>query len=159
MEIKNTMDEISFSIKGLFLLLLALSANYFSYLLGPNINIILKKKQLFTNILLFSLIYFAISHSGDDGVDTRTHPITIFKLSLGVYAFFILLTKCEFYSTYLVLILLLLCYYNFTFYAYYKKERQMEKFEKLKNLQNYLYLSVILSLLIGVFLRLVLKIK
>ena len=150
MEIKNFMDYVSFSIKGLFLLLLALSGSYTKKHLGYNIEYILEKNMLVSNIFFFSLIYFAITITNINNDDIKMlNPLFVLKLTIYIYIFTLLLGRCEYYCTIIILMLLILCYLNYTFYRYYKKNKKYDEFRKLKKLQNILYFLIILILIIG----------
>lgn len=149
MEINNFMDGVSFSIKGIFLLLLTLSSGYFKKYLGPNVNLILQKNIFMINLLLFSFIYFAITITNFRTNNSSIHPSLIFKISFGIYIFFIFFGKMEYYSTLITIILLLCAYLNYTYYRYYKRNNKNKKFKQLKKLQNILYFLIVLTLIIG----------
>lgn len=149
MEVKNFMDGLSFSIKGIFLLLLTLSSGHFKKYLGPNLDHILEKNKFMTNILLFSFIYFAITITNFRENKKPMHPLLIFKLAFGIYIFFIMFGKMEYNCTLITIILLLCAYINYTFYRYYKKNKNFKEFEKLKKLQNIIYFLIVLVLIIG----------
>lgn len=153
MEIKTFMDGVSFSIKAIFLLLLSLSSKYFTKYLGFNFHNILDKNPLVKNILLFSFIYFAITLTNMDRDSKELHPFIMLRLSFGIYIFFILFGKMEYYCTLIAIILLLTAYINYTFYRYYKKNNKIEEFKKLKKIQNIIYGSIVLMLVIGTSLK------
>ena len=154
MEKETFMDGLSFSVKSVFLLLLTLMSSYFKKYLGPHINKLLKTNTIIINLLLFSFIYFAITLTNFQNKKSELlHPYVIFKLSLGIYVFFILFGNLEYYSTIIVLFLLLVAYLNYTFYYYYKKSKHIEKFKQHKKIQNMLYYSIITVLLIGFLLN------
>tara|TARA_B100000424_G_scaffold148528_1_gene113162 strand:+ start:7831 stop:8340 length:510 start_codon:yes stop_codon:yes gene_type:complete len=153
MEIKSYMDNISFSIKGIFLLLLTLSSKYFTKYLGFNFHSILNKAPLMKNVLLFSFIYFAITLTSTEKNSKELHPLILLRLSFGIYIFFILFGKMEYYCTLITVILLLSAYVNYTFYRYYKKNNKIEEFKKLKKIQNVIYTFIIVTLVVGISLK------
>lgn len=149
MEVNNFMDGVSFSIKGIFLLLLTLLSGYFKRYLGPNVDKILNKNKFMSNLLLFSFIYFAITLTNFKKGEKPMNPLVIFKLTFGIYIFFIMFGKMEYYCTMIIIILLLCAYLNYTYYSYYKRSKNFKEFEKLKKVQNILYFSIITVLLAG----------
>ena len=153
MIIKNPSDYLSFSLKGLFLFLLIISTSYYIEYFGHNIKNIFKFGHYIPNIVMFLFIYFVIDISlinfDKDNEDKPIHPINLMKLSLFIYIFIIIFTRCEIKCTIIISILLTLSFFNYTFYRYYKQINELEIFRKLKIIQNILYTFIIFFLIIG----------
>ena len=143
------LDIFSNTIRGIFLLLLTLLSSFYVNFLGPNIHNIIYQNIFISNLLLFSLIYFAITLTKLNEGNFMIHPKDEFLLTFFIYIFFLLLGKCEYYCTLIVLVLLLLCYTNYNFIKYAQKKNNLEEHIKLKKLQNLLYILIIAVLFIG----------
>lgn len=153
MNIKNPSDYVSFSLKGLFLFLLIVSSSYYMEYFGHNFKNIFKIGHYVPNIVIFLFIYFIVDLSLNiDGInkdDSPVNPIDLLKLSLYIYIFIILFTRCDKYCIIIISILLIISYFNYTFYKYFKQIGNINRFRKLKYIQNILYSLIIFILLIG----------
>lgn len=153
MNIKTFNDYLSDSIKGLFLFLLIISSPFYIEYLGHNFKNIFKLGHFIPNIVIFLFIYFVIDisliDSSKNGDNKPIHPINLLKLTLFIYIFIIIFTRCEIKCTIIISILLTLSFFNYTFYRYYKQINELEIFRKLKVIQNILYFFIVLFLIIG----------
>jgi hypothetical protein len=102
------MVDISYSteIRAVFLLFIAISANFLGNTLNCNLQKTLIESSILRHFFLFLIIFFTI----DFASKSELEPLEIFKKSLLIYIFYILLTKQNFQFLSVIIVLLILIY-------------------------------------------------
>tara|TARA_B100000575_G_scaffold114219_1_gene90857 strand:+ start:54 stop:584 length:531 start_codon:yes stop_codon:yes gene_type:complete len=138
------------SIKGLFLLILAVSANFVGNLLGCKTQKLLTENMFAKHIVLMLLIYFTVDLTSDK----INHPIDTLKLTVELWVFYVLFTKLD--MTFTMIIFSLLCglYVSSNYLNYLKKkvEKTDQEVQQLKTLETLLPMVsklIIIVLIIG----------
>lgn len=144
------MDKIQLEniIKGVFLLLLAVSGNFVAETLGCKTQKLLSENMYAKHVVIFAILYFSIGFVSNL---KPTHPAEIFKLCLIVYCLFIFFTKMNLTFTIIAFTLLAATYVNYTFMNYYNDTvpDDIALIEKHENIQNMLYMALIGTILVG----------
>lgn len=135
-------------IKGIFLLILAISGNFIAETLGCKSQKLLSENMYVKHFVIIGLIYFALGFSSDN-----EHPFNIAKDSISVYVLFLLFTKMSLPFTILVFMLSLSSYILVTFIEYYDSQDEKVKDKDLINnlimVKNNIVILMIIFLLIG----------
>ena len=74
-------------IKGIFLLILAISGNFLSETMGCQIQKLLTNNMFAKNIIILMVIYFSLGFASDQ---TNPHPWDIAKQTLFIWVFFLI---------------------------------------------------------------------
>ena len=140
------MRDADNTIKGLFLLILAVAGNFVAETLGCKTQKLLSENMLAKHFVIILILYFAIDFTSEK----LNTPFDTFKLALFIYTFFILFTKMNSQFTFLVLILLALIYVINGYIDYYKEnDKNNPIIKKLEDVKKVLYVSIMGSLLLG----------
>jgi len=136
------------SVKGIFLLLLAVAGNFVAETLGCKTQKLLSENMFAKHATILLILYFAINFTN---TDDNIHPGDVLKLAFSIYILFILFTKMSINFTLIVFGLLASAYINSTFIVYYKKVTpdDHKKIETLEQIQKMFYISMISFILIG----------
>lgn len=105
-------------IKGIFLLILAVSGNFVAETLGCKTQKLLSESMLAKHSIIFLIIYFALGFTSDNNY----HPLVIARMSGFIWVLFILFTKMSITFTILTFGLLAIRYIISTFIDYYKSD-------------------------------------
>ena len=103
------MSKYSETVRAVFLLFIAISANFLGNTLNCGLQYDLTTTPILRNIFLYILIVFTIDFTSKDSMSVDE----ILTKSLIIYIFYIMLSKQEFITMYMVIILLIatyLCY-------------------------------------------------
>ena len=137
-------------IKGLFLLILAISANFVGELLGCKTQKLLTENMLAKHIVLLLLIYFTVDLTSS----TVSNPMDTLKSTIQLWVFYILFTKLDTTFTSILFLLLFTLYIANNYLEYLKvktdkseKEQNYEK--KIPELIQLLSKSIQYILLFG----------
>ena len=144
------MEQISSDgmLKGIFLLILAVSGNFVAETLGCKTRKFLTENMFAKHAVILLILYFSIGFTSGD---TPTYPFTNLKAAMYIYILFILFTKMNMMFTTIVFTLLTIAYINYTFINYYETVTPKEtvKIEHHRNVQNLLYKIIIGMILVG----------
>tara|TARA_B100000902_G_C26955523_1_gene737963 strand:- start:28 stop:576 length:549 start_codon:yes stop_codon:yes gene_type:complete len=147
-EIKNETSNQK-EIKGLFLLILAISGNFIAETLGCKTQKLLSENIYIKHCISLFILFFSITLF-DDGI--VKNPYDIFKKALSIYILFILFTRMNLQFTIIVFILLGLNYIIHLYIDYYdslNNRNYIEKSEELNKIKNYIYAIIIVLILVG----------
>ena len=148
---KNTSSNASFVkldiIKGIFLLILAISGNFLSETMGCQMQKLLTNNMFAKNIIILMVIYFALGFASDQ---TNPHPLHIMKQTLFIWVFFLIFNKMDVYYTTIVAFLLFSILLCKDYLKYYQTENEKENNEKIVYLENIVDKIVIVTLLITI---------
>ena len=153
-------------LKSLFLLFLVMSGGFIGDIFNCPLKNLLTNNIYIKHIIFIALIYFTIDFTDEDNV----HPIKIFKLSVELWIFYIMIIRMNIYFSIIVFILLFLLYIIDEYYEYIvqeelklhiekiddkkkKKEKHLkilqEKHNYLKKINESLEYIIIITVLIG----------
>ena len=139
------------TIKGIFLLILAISGNFIAETMGCKTQKLLTENMYAKHLIVYLLIYFALGHTSDD----NPHPLSLAKSSLLIWSLFIIFTKMSLPFTIIVFLLLSISYILNTYILYLKDENEKENEILIQNIENILTNMVFLKItlvIIGFFL-------
>lgn len=141
--------DIEGLIKGIFLLILAVSGNFVAETLGCKSQKLLTENMYVKHIIIFLIIYFALGFTSID----NPHPVDIAKNTLIVWILFIMFTRMSLFFTIIAFSILAIRYVIHSFIAYYQKEdsdgQHKENIELLNTIATYLQNSLIGVVLLG----------
>lgn len=120
------------TLKGLFLLILAVAGNFISETLGCQTQKFLSENMFTKHIISIFLLYFSIGFANNDSPE---HPFTIMQTAACIYTLFLLFTKMNLAFTAIVFALLGASYVNYTFIKYYKFQKNVDV-ELIKQLED-----------------------
>lgn len=145
------MVDITYSteIRAVFLLFIAISANFLGNTLNCNLQKTLIESPILRHFFLFLIIFFTIDFTSKSELE----PLEIFKKSLLIYIFYILLTKQNFQFLSVIIVLLILIYLT-NIQINVKKNKLEDTTDMEKTMK---YLSYIIGLLAIVGFALYLK--
>ena len=148
---KKTSSNTSFIkldiIKGIFLLILAISGNFLSETMGCQIQKLLTNNMFAKNIIILMVIYFSLGFASDQ---TNPHPWDIAKQTLFIWVFFLIFNKMDVYYTTIVTFLLFSILLCKDYLKYYITENTKEHNEKIVYLEDIVDKIVIVTLLITI---------
>ncbi len=148
---KKTSSNASFVkldvIKGIFLLILAISGNFLAETMGCQMQKLLTNNMFAKNIIILMVIYFALGFASDQ---TNPHPWDIAKQTLFIWVFFLIFNKMDVYYTTIVTILLFSILLCIDYLKYYKTKNEKENNEKIVYLEAIVDKIVIVTLLITI---------
>ena len=136
-------------IKGIFLLILAVSGNFVAETLGCKTQKILSENMMLKHMIIILILYFTI------GFTTETesvHPTKTMLNALKIYVLFLLFTKMDMTFTLIVFIFISIAYINYTYIDYYKKLNKKDNNEVIKThekIQKILTVTTLATLLLG----------
>ena len=139
------------SIKGLFLLILAVSANFVGNLLGCKTQKLLTENMVAKHIVLVLLIYFTVDFTND----TISHPLETFRSTVKLWIFYLLFTKLDMLFTTMIFFMLFCLYISNNYLEYLdnkivKTEYENKIYGKLEVLIKILSKLILVLLVIGV---------
>ena len=139
------------SIKGLFLLILAVSANFVGNLLGCKTQKLLTENMVAKHIVLVLLIYFTVDFTND----TISHPLETFRSTVKLWIFYLLFTKLDMLFTTMIFCMLFCLYISNNYLEYLdnkivKTEYENKIYGKLEVLIKILSKLILVLLVIGV---------
>ena len=139
----ETNDSI---IKGIFLLILAISGNFIGETLGCKTQKLLKENMFAKQFAVYLIIYFVLGFTND----SNEHPVTIAFNALVIWILFILFTKMSLFFTILVFLLITVRYIMIITIQHYNEKSNSENLVNLiKNFSSYVDYSIIGFILIG----------
>ena len=142
-------NTLKTTIRGIFLLILAVSGNFIAETLGCKSQKLLSENMYVKHIILIFILFFSIDFVKSD---SRMHPKYILSMTAFVYILFIMFSRMNIHFTLFIFLLLMALYTNQTFINYYTKltdDVSKKKAERLINIQNKCYIFVIILLIIG----------
>lgn len=135
------------TIKGIFLLILAVSGNFVAETMGCKTQKLLTESMLAKHAIIYLIIYFALGFTSTN----TPHPIDLAKNALSIWIIFLLFTKMSLPFTIIVFLLLALRYILHTYIEYYKSDGEEKNKDIIKQLtligNNMLYLIIGLVIL------------
>ena len=100
------MNNLNDTIKGVFLLFIAITANFLGNSLNCRLQLDLTNSSILRNIFLYMIIIFTINFTSKKNMDIKE----ILKNSFLIYIFFIMLSKQNYITMYIAIILLTVIY-------------------------------------------------
>ena len=135
-------------IKGIFLLILAISGNFVAEVLGCKTQKLLSENMIAKHSIIFMILFFTINfvESGD-----QKSPMDIFKLALSIHILLLLFTKMNIYFTITCFVLLFIIYVSFVYIDYYNKDKKKNKnkIEQIRKIQPMLYKLTGILIIVG----------
>jgi len=107
-------------IKGIFLLILAISGNFIAEILSCPTQRLLTNNMYAKHTITLLILYFTTGFIQDK--DTPLHPYDSFKICILTYLLFLLFTRMNIHFTIATFIIIALIYINYTFLNFYKKK-------------------------------------
>ena len=121
-------------VKGLFLLVLAISGNFIAETLNCKTQKLLSENMYAKHLVSLFILFFSITlFNGEE-------PLKIFIKAISIYMLFLLFTRMNLIFTIIVFILLTIYYVSGLYLDYYEKEskKEVEKEESNKEFEKYL---------------------
>ena len=137
----NIDDEI----KGLFLLVLAITGNFIGETLGCKTQKLLTNNMMLKQIFIVFMIFFALSFTSSDILKPTVH----IKKAMIVWIFYILFTKMNLNFTILAFLLLLAIYILGEYKTYYKSTNNKKMMDKIEHYKQLLSKCVIILVVLG----------
>jgi len=116
-------------IKGIFLLILAVSGNFVAETFGCRTQQFLRENMIAKQVIIYSIIYFALSFTSEG----HPYPIDLAKQSAFIWLVFLLFTKMSLTFTIIAFVLLACIYVIQSFILYYREQAKNES----KNQKKY----------------------
>lgn len=117
-------DKFTASIRAVFLLFIAISANFLGNTLNCGLQFNLTTTPLLRNLFLYIMIVFTIDFTSKDSMSVEE----IMSKSLIIYIFYIMLSKQDYITMYIVIILLISTYLCYLQTNYLKENGANTKF-------------------------------
>tara|TARA_Y100000748_G_C15324430_1_gene421415 strand:- start:19 stop:531 length:513 start_codon:yes stop_codon:yes gene_type:complete len=137
--------DIDDEIKGLFLLVLAITGNFIGETLGCKTQKLLTNNMILKQVFIVFMIFFALSFTSSDTVKPTIH----IKKAIIVWTFYILFTKMNLNFTILAFLLLLAIYILGEYKTYYKSTNNKEMMNKMEHYKQLLTKGVIILVVLG----------
>ena len=135
-------------VKGIFLLILAISGNFVAEVLGCKTQKLLSENMIAKHSIIFMILFFTINfvESGE-----QKPPFDIFKIALSIHILLLLFTKMNIYFTITCFILLFVIYVSFVYIDYFNQDKKKYKYEieQIRKIQPMLYTLFIVLLIVG----------
>jgi hypothetical protein len=140
-------SNIKILIKGIFLLVLAISGNFIAETLGCKTQKLLQNSMVAKHGVILFMIYFALGVVSDG----PSMPVVNMSSSLLIWFLFILFTKMSLFFTGLVFSLLTIIYIMGDYIDYYMLEEKYNKniINNLQKIRNFLVQLSIGLIIIG----------
>ena len=134
-------------IKGVFLLILAISANFVGNILGCQTQKLLTENMLVKHMFLIFLIYFTINFTSS----IQDNPLEELKKTLLIWSLYIIFTKMTLLFTGLTFLSLLTVYIMNNYIEFLKtsKKKDNKLIYRLKDQKKMLYKLIIILMVIG----------
>ena len=97
------MIDLEDTLKGVFLLVLAVAGNFIAETLGCKTQKLLSENMFAKHFISIFILYFAI---GFVNSDSPQHPVTVMQTAAVIYTLFLLFTKMNLTFTLIVFLLL-----------------------------------------------------
>tara|TARA_Y100000992_G_C21234919_1_gene477494 strand:- start:702 stop:1220 length:519 start_codon:yes stop_codon:yes gene_type:complete len=120
----ETNDSI---IKGIFLLILAISGNFIGETLGCKTQKMLRENMFAKQMVVYLIIYFVLGFTNEN----NEHPLRLALNALGIWILFISFTRMSLFFTMLVFILITIRYIFIITKQYYNEKSDSESIVKL----------------------------
>lgn len=134
--------NIDNQIKGLFLLILAVSGEFISETLGCKTQKLLRDNMIIKNIFIIFVLFFAISYTETEVIN----PLVNFKKSLIIWVFYVLFTRMTLSFTLIAFLILFIIYLIGLYEVYYTKNKiNKDKLEIMKKVK-----PILINLLMGI---------
>jgi len=134
--------NIDNQIKGLFLLILAVSGEFISETLGCKTQKLLRDNMIIKNIFIIFVLFFAISYTETELIN----PLVNFKKSLIIWVFYVLFTRMTLSFTLIAFLILFIIYLIGLYEVYYTKNKiNKDKLEIMKKVK-----PILINLLMGI---------
>lgn len=117
-------ENFSDSIRAVFLLFIAISANFLGNTLNCSLQFDLTSTPILRNLFLYILIVFTIDFTSKSSMSVDQ----IMTRSLIIYIFYVMLSKQDYLTMYIVVILLIASYLCFLQTNYLKENKKDTKF-------------------------------
>ena len=144
------LTNLSHTIKGVFLLFIAITANFLGNSLNCRLQLDLTNSSILRNIFLYMIIIFTIDFTSKKKMDIKE----ILKNSLLIYMFYIMLSKQNYITMYSVIILLTVIYLIDIQIGYLKENKKdTSKLEEIKSILLYGVITITVSGFIIYFLK------
>lgn len=136
------------TIRGVFLLILAIAGGYTAETLGCRSRRLLGDNMLVKHVVSMFILYFSIGIFSKKQV----HPHQTFKTTIAIYFLFILFSRMNIYFTISVFLLLASNYVIWNYIDYFKSQEDDKlktKIDKLTKLQNNIFYILLILIPIG----------
>jgi hypothetical protein len=142
-ELQNILDKSN----GIFLLILALSANFVAETMGCRIQYLLTNNRWLKYLIVYLTIYFSIHITNKE----NENPFVLLGASAVVWVVFVLFTRMTPLPTLFVFLTLLLIYIINNYINYRNDHQKLKKQtkDKLENTQMVLLVFVVVVMIIG----------
>jgi len=133
---------LSRSIKGIFLLIIAMCGNFVAETLGCQTRRLLTENQLIKHCIIFFTIFFSIDFaSGFSSIPDS--PVENIGLTLIIYVFFVLFTRMDLVFTGIVFILLTIIYFINSYITYLKAIKDISPTVNILEQLEYVLMSLL----------------
>jgi len=142
------LDNPRSTIRGVFLLILAIMGNFTVETLGCRSRKLLTENMPVKHLVSIFILYFSIGIFSKKQVD----PIETFKTTITIYVMFILFTRMNITFTIIVFLLLATNYIIWNYIDYFKSkedDKYKSKIDNLVKLQNNIFYLILVLILIG----------
>jgi len=134
------------TIRGLFLLILAVGGNFLAPTLSCQTQKLLDKSVPAKHIVLITILYFSIHFTKEA---EHVHPWKLFVMAVVIYMFFLCFTKMDIVMTIIVFIMLTVVFIISTFIDYYSYRKQTKNVSILKHIQTGLIVLMFVLTVVG----------
>jgi hypothetical protein len=142
------LDNPRSTIRGVFLLILAIMGNFTVETLGCRSRKLLTENMPVKHLVSIFILYFSIGIFSKKQVD----PIETFKTTIKIYVMFILFTRMNIKFTIIVFLLLAINYIIWNYIDYFKTkedDKYKSKIDNLVKFQNNIFYLILVLILIG----------
>ena len=142
------LDNPRSTIRGVFLLILAIMGNFTVETLGCRSRKLLTENMPVKHLVSIFILYFSIGIFSKKQVD----PIETFKTTITIYVMFILFTRMNIKFTIIVFLLLAINYIIWNYIDYFKTkedDKYKSKIDNLVRFQNNIFYLILVLILIG----------
>ncbi len=136
------MTFLTAEIKAVFLLFIAISANFLGNTLNCNLQKELSENPLLRHLFLYIIVYFTIDFTSKSDMS----PEEVFYKSIMIYIFYIILTKQTF-ETFIILFLLLITVYYLYTKINYENSKKIDTKQTEQTMDYIVYIIAIVSLI------------
>lgn len=142
------MKDLTFTIRGTVLLLLAVAGNFIAETLSCNTQKLLRENMFAKHIITLFILYFAVDFANTEEPE---HPFAILKTAGVIYLLFLFFTKMSLRFTIAAFSLLAGIYVLTTFIDYYKVDsaNNADLIERLEKMQENTFLFILGVIVVG----------
>jgi hypothetical protein len=149
---KQTIENLNL-IKGVFLLLLAVSGNFVGETLGCQTQYLMTNNMIVKQLIIYFLIYFTVDFTSQQNL----HPVESFKKTTIIWVLYLLFTKMNITYTGIAAAILVGIYISSDYATYYQTqiddniqdENNQEELDKYQNMQNNLLKGLVVVIIVG----------